>query len=55
MTQEPAESNVGDLIRLKKRMAEAVAMLHDIIDGGEECRGHDQGISEIIRKLEGII
>ena len=46
-------TNGGELIRLKKRMAEAVRLLEDMIDGGEELRGHDQGISEVIRKLEG--
>lgn len=40
-------------IELKKRMAESVAMLHDLIDGGEQCRGMDSAISAVIRKLEG--
>jgi hypothetical protein len=50
---ERDKMNGGELIRLKKRMAEAVVMLHDLIDGGEECRGHDSAISSVIRKLEG--
>lgn len=48
-----AETTEGQLIRLKKRMAEAVRMLEDMIDGGEECRGRDSELSEVIRKLEG--
>lgn len=48
-------TNGGELTRLKKRMAEAVAMLHDLIDGGEECRGYDSALSGVIRKLEGSI
>lgn len=41
------------IIGLKKRSAEAVVMLQDLIDGGEECRGMDSAISDVIRKLEG--
>ena len=31
---------------------EALAMLRDMIDGGEEMRGHDTEITNIIRVLE---
>lgn len=36
----------------EKRMAEAVRMLEDMIDGGEECRGYDNAISAVIRHME---
>lgn len=35
------------------RIPKAVEELRDMIDGGEECRGRDSQISEVIRILEG--
>lgn len=39
--------------KLVEAVARAASLLHDMIDGGEECRGRDSEISEIIRILEG--
>ena len=38
---------------LQTLIGKAVLELHDMIDGGEECRGMDSSISKIIRILEG--
>jgi hypothetical protein len=48
----PLVERAMETIELKKRGAEAVVMLQDLIDGGEECRGMDSAISGVIRKLE---
>lgn len=37
---------------LNRRITTAIDCLHDMIDGGEECRGLDSQISQIIRILE---
>lgn len=36
----------------RESVIQALGMLHDMIDGGEECRGRDSEISDIIRLLE---
>lgn len=38
---------------LYKRIDHAIGFLGAMIDGGEECRGMDSQISEVIRILEG--
>ena len=42
-----------DAATVLSRIPKAVEELHGMIDGGEECRGRDQQISEVIRILEG--
>ncbi len=37
---------------LRQTMHEATNLLRDMIDGGEECKGMDAAISEVIRVLE---
>ncbi len=48
----PLVERIVEITELKKRGAEAVVMLHNLIDGGDECRGMDGAISDVIRKLE---
>ena len=42
-----------DAATVLSRIPKAVEELRDMIDGGEECRGRDSQISEVIRLLEG--
>ena len=42
-----------DAATVLSRIPKAIEELRDQIDGGEECRGRDQQISEVIRILEG--
>lgn len=42
-----------DAATVLSRIPIAIEELRDQIDGGEECRGRDQQISEVIRILEG--
>ena len=42
-----------DAATVLSRIPKAVEELRDMIDGGEECRGRDSQISEVIRILEG--
>lgn len=42
-----------DAATVLSRIPKAVEELREMIDGGEECRGHDSQISEVIRILEG--
>jgi hypothetical protein len=39
---------------LEERINTAITKLHCLIDGGEECRGMDSALSDIIRTLEGV-
>ena len=36
----------------RESVTQALAVLHSMIDGGEECRGRDSEISDVIRILE---
>ena len=42
-----------DAATVLSRIPKAVEELRDMIDGGEECRGYDSQLSEVIRILEG--
>lgn len=42
-----------DAAAVLSRIPKAIEKLREQIDGGEECRGRDQQISEVIRILEG--
>lgn len=42
-----------DAATILSRIPKAIEELLGQIDGGEECRGRDQQISEVIRILEG--
>ena len=42
-----------DAATVLSRIPKAIEELRDQIDGGEECRGRDQQINEVIRILEG--
>jgi len=42
-----------DAATVLSRIPKALEELREMIDGGEECRGHDSQISEVIRILEG--
>lgn len=56
MTKEQGINNRDNDDRnsvLKERIEAAITKLHLLIDGGEECRGMDSAISEIINTLEG--
>lgn len=44
--------NSNDAHKLRSYMHEAANLLRDVIDGGEECKGMDARISEVIRCLE---
>lgn len=54
---ETAQKKVNDLINhstlLRSRIHCATLALERLIDGGEECRGMDSALSEVIRILEG--
>lgn len=45
--------HIKETIYLLSRIPKAIEELSSQIDGGEECRGRDQQISEVIRILEG--
>lgn len=42
-----------DAAAVLTRISKAIEELRAMIDGGDECRGNDQQISEVIRILEG--
>ena len=44
---------IASIPLLENRINKAIAELHSMIDGGEECRGADSAISNIIYTLEG--
>ena len=52
-TQNDDEQFDDRLYSLQKRIDFAIGFLGNMIDGGEECRGRDSEISQVIRILEG--
>ena len=54
MTLQNDDEQFDDrLYSLQKRIDFAIGFLGNMIDGGEECRGRDSEISQVIRILEG--
>ena len=54
-SDRPAECGklMDDAAELLSRIPKAIKELNNQIDGGDECRGRDSEISEVIKILEG--
>jgi hypothetical protein len=53
VASEVCSRSANRLLVLDRRIKAAVTELSSMIDGGEECRGRDSEISQVIRILEG--